>query len=117
MPASAIRDGVRSYMAVYKNLVRDTEPDPKNREEAARDWRKLCRRRVAEEVAKNAGTLRANTGRLCSASSTALAGLHYRAKMDQRVEAFPGDVRRSKTDAIRQAVRASLAYCEAIFRT
>ena len=38
-------------------------------------------------------------------------------KMDQRVEAFPGDVRRSKTDAIRQAVRASLAYCEAIFRT
>lgn len=56
VPASAIRDGVRSYMAVYENLVRDTEPDPKNREEAARDWRKLCRQRVAEEVAKHAGT-------------------------------------------------------------
>ena len=56
VPASAIRDGVRSYMAVYENLVRDTEPDPKNREEAAGDWRNLCRRRVAEEVAKNAGT-------------------------------------------------------------
>jgi len=55
VPASAIRDGVRSYLAVYENLVRDTEPDPKSREEAARDWRKLCRRRVAEEVAKNAG--------------------------------------------------------------
>jgi hypothetical protein len=54
VPASAIRDGVRSYMAVYENLVR--EPDPKNREEAARDWRKLCRRRVAEKVGKNAGT-------------------------------------------------------------
>jgi len=41
---------------VYENLVRDTEPDPKNREEAARDWRKLCRWRVAEEVTKHAGT-------------------------------------------------------------
>ena len=56
VPASAIGDGVRSYMAVYENLVRDTEPDPKNREEAARDWRKLCRWRVAEEVTKHAGT-------------------------------------------------------------
>jgi hypothetical protein len=41
---------------VYENLVRDTEADPKNREEAARDWRNLCRRRVAQEVAKNART-------------------------------------------------------------
>ena len=36
VPASAIRDGVRSYLAIYENLVRDTEPDPKSREEAAR---------------------------------------------------------------------------------
>ena len=25
---TAIRDGVRSYLTVYENLVRDTEPDP-----------------------------------------------------------------------------------------
>jgi hypothetical protein len=56
VPASGIRDGVRSYLAVYESLVRDTELDPKNRGEAARDWRKLCRRRVAKEMAKNAGT-------------------------------------------------------------
>jgi hypothetical protein len=55
VPASAIRDGVRSYLAVYENLVCDTEPDPKNRGEAARDWRKVCPRRVAEEIVKNAG--------------------------------------------------------------
>jgi hypothetical protein len=53
---SAAGGGSRSYLAVYENLVRDTEPDPKNRGEAARDWRELCRRRVAEEMAKNAGT-------------------------------------------------------------
>jgi hypothetical protein len=40
--AVAIRDGVRSYLAVYENLIRDTEPDPNNRE-AAQAWRKLCR--------------------------------------------------------------------------
>ena len=50
VPASAIRDGVRSYLAIYENLVRDTEPDPKSREEAARDWRKLCRRRAREQA-------------------------------------------------------------------
>ena len=33
---TAIRDGVRSYLSVYENLVRDTEPDPNNREAAAR---------------------------------------------------------------------------------
>jgi hypothetical protein len=49
---TAIRDGVRSYLAVYENLVRDTEPDPKNREEAARDWRNLCRRRVLKKWRK-----------------------------------------------------------------
>jgi hypothetical protein len=53
--AAAIRDGVRSYLAVYENLIRDTEPDPKNREAAAQAWRKLCRQRVAEAIAKNAG--------------------------------------------------------------
>jgi hypothetical protein len=56
VPLTAIRDGVRSYLAVYENFVRDTAPVPKSREEAARDWRNLCRRRVAEEVAKHAGT-------------------------------------------------------------
>ena len=53
---TAIRDGVRSYLAVYENLVRDTEPDPNNREAAARAWDRLCREQVAEEVAKHAGT-------------------------------------------------------------
>ena len=52
---TAIRDGVRSYPAVYDNLVRDTEPDPKSREAAARAWRNLCRERVADEVAKHTG--------------------------------------------------------------
>ncbi len=33
--ANAIRDCVRCYLAVYQNLVRDTEPDPKNREAAS----------------------------------------------------------------------------------
>jgi hypothetical protein len=37
-------------------LVRDTEPDPKSREAAARAWRNLCRERVAEEMAKHTGT-------------------------------------------------------------
>jgi hypothetical protein len=36
VPLTTIRDGVRSYLAVYENLVRDTEPDPNNREAAAR---------------------------------------------------------------------------------
>ena len=54
--ASAIIDGVRSYLAVYENLVRDTEPDVQRREAAARDWRRRCRERVAEEVAKHDGT-------------------------------------------------------------
>jgi hypothetical protein len=53
---TAIQDGVRSYLAVYENLVRDTEPDPNDREAAARAWGKLCREHVAEEVAKHAGT-------------------------------------------------------------
>ena len=53
---TTIRDGVRSYLAVYENLVRDTEPDPNNRETAARVWDKLCREQVTEEVAKHAGT-------------------------------------------------------------
>jgi hypothetical protein len=41
---TAIRDGVRSYLAVYENLVRDTEPDPNNREAAARAWDKTVPR-------------------------------------------------------------------------
>lgn len=53
---TAIRDGVRSYLTVYENLVRDTEANPNNREAAARAWGKLCREQVAEEVAKHAGT-------------------------------------------------------------
>ena len=51
-----IRDGIRSCLAVYDNLARDTEPDPNNRERAARAWGKLCRQQVAEQVAKHAGT-------------------------------------------------------------
>lgn len=53
---SSILDGVRSYLAVYENLVRDTELDVNKRKAAALDWRKLCRERVAAEVAKHAGT-------------------------------------------------------------
>jgi hypothetical protein len=53
---TAIRGGVRSYLAVYENLVRDTQPDPNNREAAARAWDKLCREQVVEEVTKHAGT-------------------------------------------------------------
>ena len=51
-----IRDGIRSCLAVYDNLARDTEPDPNNREGAARAWGKLCRQQVAEEVARHAGS-------------------------------------------------------------
>ncbi len=54
--AITIRDGVRSYLAVYENLVRDTETDHHKREEALRAWRTLCRKRVAEKMAKHAGT-------------------------------------------------------------
>jgi hypothetical protein len=56
VPAIAILDGVRSLLRVYENLVRDTEPDVSNREAAAREWLRRCRERVAEEVAKHAGT-------------------------------------------------------------
>jgi phosphoenolpyruvate synthase/pyruvate phosphate dikinase len=54
--ANTIRDGVRSYLAVYENLVRDTETELHKRDEAAQAWHKLCRERVAEEVAQRAGT-------------------------------------------------------------
>jgi hypothetical protein len=54
--AASIRDGVRTYLVVYENLVRDTEPDPKNRDAAARVWRKLCRQKVAEEITNHTGT-------------------------------------------------------------
>jgi hypothetical protein len=55
VPPNAIRDGVRSYLAIYENLVRDTEPDVRKREAAAREWLKRCRERIAEEMAKAAG--------------------------------------------------------------
>ena len=56
VPPTAIRDGVHSYLAIYENLVRDTEPDVRKREAAAREWRSRCRERVAEEMAKAAGS-------------------------------------------------------------
>jgi hypothetical protein len=56
VPPTAIRDGVRSYLAIYENLIRDTEPDVGRREAVAREWRKRCRERVANELAKLAGT-------------------------------------------------------------
>jgi hypothetical protein len=55
-PRTAIRDGVRSYLAISENLVRDTEPDVRKREAAAREWRSRCRERVAEEMAKAVGS-------------------------------------------------------------
>jgi hypothetical protein len=67
---TTIRDGVGSYLAVYENLVCDTEPDPNNREVAAqachkpcpraRDTRAMCRGRVAEEMRRRTGTLTAD---------------------------------------------------------
>jgi hypothetical protein len=42
VPPTAIRDGVHSYLAIYENLVRDTEPDVGKREAAAREWRNRC---------------------------------------------------------------------------
>ena len=59
VPPTAIRDGIHSYLAIYENLVRDTEPDVRKREAAAREWRSRCRERVAEEMAKAAGSLEA----------------------------------------------------------
>ena len=56
VPPTAMCDGVRSYLAIYENLVRDTEPDVRKREAAAQEWWKRCRERVAEEMAKAAGT-------------------------------------------------------------
>ena len=56
VPLTAVRDGVHSYLAIYENLVRDTEPDVRKREAAAREWRSRCRARVAEEMAKAAGS-------------------------------------------------------------
>ena len=56
VPPTAIRDGLRSYLSIYENLVRDTEPDARKREAAAREWRTRCRERVAEEMAKAAGS-------------------------------------------------------------
>jgi hypothetical protein len=54
--AASIRDGVRSYLAVYENLVRDTETEQNKRDKALRAWHVLCRKRIADEVAKHAGT-------------------------------------------------------------
>ena len=56
MPPTEIRDGLRSYLSIYENLVRDTEPDVRKREAAAREWRTRCRERVAEEMTKAVGT-------------------------------------------------------------
>ena len=56
VPPTAVRDGVRSYLAIYENLVRDTEPDVRKRKAAAGGWRKRCRERVSEEIAKAAGS-------------------------------------------------------------
>jgi hypothetical protein len=56
-----------------------------------RDWRKLCRQRVAEEVAKLAGTPAGEHWKAVLSVTDSVAGAHYRAKMSRRVEAFLAD--------------------------
>jgi hypothetical protein len=54
--ANTVHDGVRAYLAVYEDMVRDGEPERHKRDEAAKSWRKLCRERVAKEVTNHKGT-------------------------------------------------------------
>ena len=54
--ANTVHEGVRAYLAVYEDMVRDGEPERDKRDEAARSWRKLCRERVAKEVMNHKGT-------------------------------------------------------------
>jgi hypothetical protein len=71
--ANTVYDGVRAYLAVYEDMVRDGEPERHKRGEAATSWRKLCRQRVAREVMGHKGAPMAEHWKLgCSASSTAL---------------------------------------------
>ena len=44
--ANTVHEGVRAYLAVYEDMVRDGEPERDKRDEAAKSWRKLCRERV-----------------------------------------------------------------------
>ena len=46
-------DGLRSYLSIYENLVRDTDPMFVR---ARGEWRTRCRERVAEEMTKAVGT-------------------------------------------------------------
>jgi hypothetical protein len=54
--ANEVREGVRAYLAVYEDMVRDGEPERHKRDEAAKSWRKLCRERAAKEVMNHKGT-------------------------------------------------------------
>jgi hypothetical protein len=54
--ANEVREGVRAYLAVYEDMVRDEEPERYKRDGAAKSWRKLCRERVAKEVMNHKGT-------------------------------------------------------------
>jgi hypothetical protein len=54
--ANTVYDGVRAYLAVYEDMVRDGEPERDKRDEGAKSWRKLCRERVAKEVMNHKGT-------------------------------------------------------------
>lgn len=44
--ANTVYDGVRAYLAVYEDMVRDGEPERDKRDEGAKSWRKLCRERA-----------------------------------------------------------------------
>ena len=53
---NTVREGVRAYLAVYEDMVRDGEPERDKRDQAAKSWRKLCREQVAKEVMNYEGT-------------------------------------------------------------
>jgi hypothetical protein len=54
--ANTVREGVRAFLAVYEDMVRDGEPERHKRDEAAKSWRKLCRERMAKEVMNRKST-------------------------------------------------------------
>ena len=54
--SNTVHEGVRAYLAVYEDMVRDGEPERDKRDGAAKSWRKLCREQVAKEVMNHEGT-------------------------------------------------------------
>ena len=53
MSSNAIRDGIRGYVAVYENLVRDPEQDKRA---AAQAWPQRCREKARWLIPTSIGT-------------------------------------------------------------